>query len=145
MTDDRWSEKLTWAFSSGELKSYGPDTEIWQWRVVFTQRECEFCLYNVSITYKYRFIYRYNIRITSDTSWRCTITSTNQVTNRYKHRYYIGVKKGISILGILYSGFKTLLESLQFAQITKYCSFSNLHEGTLYILYTNTKYKNLSL
>ena len=27
-TDDRWSEKLTWAFSSGELKSYGPNTNL---------------------------------------------------------------------------------------------------------------------
>ena len=27
-TDDRWSENLTWAFSSGELKSYGLDTNL---------------------------------------------------------------------------------------------------------------------
>ena len=30
-TDNRRSEKLTWAFSSGELKNYGPDTNLhWQ-------------------------------------------------------------------------------------------------------------------
>ena len=29
-TDDRWSEKLTWAFSSGELKKLRIITKVWQ-------------------------------------------------------------------------------------------------------------------